>query len=151
VTGDGLSSMTVKKIRNILGGFLFGFGWMTFFCLVYIDSRWTADAPRLADPANGLVYAHNVHGTTVYLSSFQSWAVTLLSVFSIPVSFMGFFILPKRWKNSVVGDKLRWKLVPEEERIAKYATFAGIIFAPAAVYFAGPAIVRVVMSLPPLL
>ncbi|MFT3988065.1 hypothetical protein [Aestuariivirga sp.] len=140
--------MTVKKVRNILGGFLFGFGWMTMFCFFYIDSRWTSDAPKLANSADGLTYAHNVHGTIVYLSYFQWLSERLLVWGSLVAVVAGFALLPKQLGRTQPTGKM---FVPEDNRIAKYATFAGIIFAPAAVYFAGPAIVRMAMSLAALL
>ena len=91
-------------IRNAIAGALTGYGFISFFVFTWLDIQWVHLAPSQPDPAHGLLYVHNEHGSYVYFSAFQATTCAPMFWTSIPLAFVGMFVAPK--KN--VQTTARW-------------------------------------------
>ncbi len=130
-------------LLNAVGGFLTAYGWVAFLCFFYLQWQWASAAPRSPDPAHGLVFPHKEHGTIAYFSAFQATSCALLFATSIPLSFLGMFMSPRR---NVVSRRARLAFWAKWDRddphgVAPWAMRLGVIAAPLFVFFAAPPLV----------
>jgi hypothetical protein len=136
-------SLTARRsnvLRNLIGGFLGGFGPAAFLWLIFLTLKWTNGGAHAPDPGHGLVYPFNNHGTLTYVSAFQATACSLL----FPLSFLSFAvgaaIIPKERKLSERG---RPRLDTNDPLgIAGPAGVAGLVVGSAAIFLVGPLIVH---------
>jgi hypothetical protein len=91
------NSVNKNRLQNFVGGLLFGYGFVTFFLFIYLVNHWAYLAPVNADTAHGFIFPHNQHGSITYFSAFQSTSCSLLPLTSLPISILGWFILPKKY------------------------------------------------------
>ena len=134
---------------NFVGGFLFGYGFVAFFCFFYIDTHWAHLAPVNADPAHGFIFPHNEHGSITYFSAFQATSCYLLFLTSIPISFLGGFITPKKNIKYMKGRlSARMTFDPDDQSGVHWWGFGlGGLASPALVFWIGPAIVEWINSI----
>jgi len=93
-----MNKVNRNVLRNLTRSFLAGYGFVSFFCFFGLVSAWSHTAPRLADTAIGAVFPHNEHGSITYFTAFQGTSAALLFMSSIPLAFLGIFVLPtKMW------------------------------------------------------
>ena len=83
--------------RNAFGSFLFGVGFANFLCFIALEHWWTAKGPKIPDPEHGYIFLHRLQGFVGYFSAFEITATNLLVLASIPLGFIGRFIVPNRW------------------------------------------------------
>jgi hypothetical protein len=91
-----MSSPNENVLRNVAGGLLAGYGFVAFFCFMFLVLHWANVAPRAPDPAHALVFPHNEHGAITYFSAFQATSCALLFATSVPLAFIGMIIAPKK-------------------------------------------------------
>lgn len=133
-----------KDALNAISGFLAAYGWVSFFCFFYLVISWAAKAPHSPDPAAGLIYRHNEHGSITYFSGFQGTSCALLFM-SSPLFFgAGFYLSPKKdviYKTGRLSFSMRFK--PDDPRkVQRVGAVLGAIAAPLFVFLIGPSIVR---------
>src|SRR5690349_4169379 len=85
-----------KDVLNVGGAFLVAYGGVAFICFLYLVARWAHAAPTSPDAARGSLYSHNEHGWITYFSAFQTTSCALLFLTSVPLAFIGVFVIPKR-------------------------------------------------------
>lgn len=137
-----------KDIQNAISGFLAGYGGGAFVCFFYLVISWAAVAPHSPDPAHGLIFPHNEHGSITYFSGFQGTSCALLMATS-PLFFMlGVCISPKKdviAKTGTLSFSMRWK--PDDPRkIQRVSMTVGAIVAPMIVFLIGPSLVNALNS-----
>ena len=93
-----------KTGRLIVSGLLTGSSVAIFFCFLWVDSRWRADAPRSADAIKSLIYPHNDHGLITYVSAFQATSTTLLFATFPTVFLLGWGLAPKKNSETSPAD-----------------------------------------------
>jgi|GEM_PF-2298054 len=145
----GADFISRHALRNFASGFLAAYGSVSFFCFLFLESKWTALAPKAPNIALGAMYQHAVHGAYAYFTGFQTTACSLLFMASLPIAFVGFAIAPKKNVKSAVrrlsigytfdfDDPLaiRWK-----------AGLLGALVTPPLVFMVGPHIVTMLNSM----
>jgi hypothetical protein len=138
-----------KDALNAISGFLAAYGWVSFFCFFYLVISWASVAPHNPDPANGLIYPHNEHGSITYFSAFQSTSCALLFL-SSPLFFgLGFYLTPKKdviYKTGKLSFSMRFK-ADDPRKIQRIGAAAGAIAALLFVFLLGPSLVRSLNSI----
>jgi hypothetical protein len=138
------SKIERDDVRNVFGAFLASYGWVAFFCFAYLVLRWAHAAPTSPDPAGGLVYSHNEHGSITYFSAFQATSCALLFSTSIPLSFVGIFVTPKRnvvYRRGFLSFSSKWD--PDDpKRLGRIGFSLGAVAAPIIVFIVGPSLVN---------
>jgi len=129
---------------NAVSGFLGAYGWVSFFCFLYLVTTWAATAPHIPDPGHGFVFPHNEHGSITYFSGFQGTSCALLFGTS-PLFFMsGLALSPKKnvvFKTGRLGFSMKWE--PDDPRkIRRVAMAIGAAAAPILIFLIGPGLVR---------
>ncbi len=137
-------SKLLNAARNLAGGFLAAYGWVSFFCFMVLDLTWTSAAPAEPNPALGLIYRNNNHGSYTYLSAFQATTCALMFETSIPLFFVALTILPKRnfvgtFRTLGMGAKWDWD---DPRRLSKKAAIVGALATPILVFTVGPHLIR---------
>jgi hypothetical protein len=135
--------------RNAVGGVLWGYGLTAFACFFYLDWTWFHGAPADPDIAAGLIYSHDEHGVVRYLSAFQSTACALMFATSIPLAFVGFFIMPKKnIKGTVRWYAARFTFDQDDPRgLSKWSSIASAVLTPFLVFGAGPYLIHALNDL----
>ncbi len=125
-----------RTARNVVGGFLVGYGIVAFACFFYLVQHWAATAPRAPDVAGGFVFRHNEHGAISYFSAFQGTSCALLFFTSIPIALVGGAIL-------AAGGGFRRAAYAKADPggVAKWGGLAGAVAAPALIFLLGPIVV----------
>ena len=139
-----IAKFNLRDVRNVVGAFLAAYGWVAFFCFVYLDLRWTASTPTSPDPLRGYVFYHSDHGAISYFSAFQVTACSLLLWTSIPLSFIGMLLIPKRninFRRGFLSFSMKWEL-DDPENLNRIASVAGALAAPLLVFVVGPTVVK---------
>lgn len=129
---------------NVGGAFLAAYGWVAFSCFIYLVLRWAHAAPTSPDPARGLVYSHNEHGSITYFSAFQATSCALLLSTSIPLFFLGALVIPKRnvvYRHGFLSVSAKWD--PDDpKRLQRIGLSLGAMAAPIIVFMFGPFLVN---------
>lgn len=125
---------------NLAGGFLFGYGFIAFFCAFGLESWWSNTAPNLPDIAHGLVVPHREHGLLRYYSALQSTASALLFMTSIPLALIGIMLSPKQNLRRR-GGKVRWDH-DDPRGLHRIGRWAGAATAPILLFLIGPALIH---------
>lgn len=138
----------IRTIRNIMGGMLVGWGFVSFFCFLIMNSIWVKSAPSYPNQALGLVYKHNEHGSNTYFSQFQTTASGLILPMSIPMVFLGMLVVPK---NKPIGPEGWYAATFKRQNgfpdlLANRVTIGSAISTPLVFYFVGPYIVRTLIA-----
>ena len=137
-----------NDVLNVGGAFLAAYGWVAFFCFFYLVERWARLAPASPDPAHGYVYSHNEHGWITYFSAFQTTACALLFSTSIPLSFVGIFLTPKRnavYRRGCLSVGAKWD--PDDpKKLQRVGFLLGALAAPILVFIVGPTVVKAVIA-----
>ena len=143
-----LSAFDRKDVLNAISGFLAGYGWVAFFCFFYLVVSWAAVAPHSPDPAHGLIFPHNEHGSITCFSGFQGTSCALLMATSPLFFILGVYISPKKeviTKTGRFGFSMKWK--PDDpHKIQRVAMGVGAIVAPIIVFLIGPSLVNALNS-----
>jgi len=126
--------------RNLIGGFLIGYGFAAAFCMIGLQAWWAGTVPHLPDPAHGQIVAHVEHGVLRYYSAFQSTALMLLILGSIPLFVIGMGISPKGALRRR-GGKMKWDL-DDPAGLHPIGVRAGLAAAPVLVFLLGPVLVH---------
>lgn len=133
-----------NAVLNVVGAFLAAYGWVAFFCFFYLVERWAHSAPTSPDPAHGFVYSHNEHGWITYFSAFQTTACALLLFTSIPLSFVGMLVSPKRnvvYRRGFLSVGANWD--PDDpKKLQRVGFVLGALAAPVLVFVLGPFMVN---------
>ena len=144
-----LSGVSRKDVLNALAGVMAGYAWVSFACFFILVLRWAAIAPHQPDPAHGLIFPHNEHGSITYFSAFQSTSCTLLLNTSPFLFMLAAVIVPKKkavYKSSRLGFSMKWK--PDDPRkIGQVSTAIGSVLALLVVFVLGPPIVTYLNSI----
>ncbi len=120
------------------------YGSVSFLCFLYLSVTWHAQAPHVANASLGEIYANNSHGDYTFFTAFQATTCYLMFTTSIPMSFVGMFVSPK--KN--IRGTVRWYAFSfnwdqdDPKGLGKRAAIASAIATPFFVFFVGPYIVR---------
>ena len=133
-----------NDVLNVGSAFLAAYGFVAFFCFLYVQSRWMNAAPTVPDPAHGYIYSHNEHGSITYFSAFQSTSCWLLFSTSIPISFVGILIGPKRnvvHRRNWLSFGATWD-ADDPRRLQRVGFILGALAAPIIVFIIGPALVN---------
>ena len=142
------AKINLRDVRNVVGAFLASYGWVAFFCFFYLDLRWAASAPTSSDPLRGYVFYHSDHGSIAYFSAFQVTACSLLLWTSIPLSFVGMLLIPKRnvdFRRGFLSFSMKWKL-DGPENLNRIGFVAGALAAPLLVFVVGPTVVNALVA-----
>jgi len=127
----------------VISGFLAAYGWVSFFCFFYLVISWAAVAPHSPDPAHGLIFPHNEHGSITYFSGFQGTSCALLFGTSPLLCLFGVYLSPKKEVISKTGKlsfSMKWK--PDDPRkIQRLGMTLGAVVAPLVVFLLGPNLV----------
>jgi hypothetical protein len=135
---------TVNAIRNLIGGLLVGYGFVSFFCFGILEELWANAAPRQPNAALGITFVHNEHGSYTYFSGFQATAGALMFWTSIPLCFLGMLLAPRKKVNGTAGwyaSKFN-RDQDDLDVLTKWAALAGAVASPLFLFFVGPYIVR---------
>ncbi|MDB5712710.1 MAG: hypothetical protein JWO15_107 [Sphingomonadales bacterium] len=139
-----ISRIKHRDALNVVGPFLAAYGWVAFFCFFYLVERWAHAAPTSPNAAHGYVYPHNEHGWVTYFSAFQATAAALLFSTSIPISFVGILVSPKRdviYRRGFLSISAKWD--PDDpRRLQRFGFFGGAAAAPIIVFLFGPSLVE---------
>ena len=133
-----------KNALNAISGFLAGYGWVSFVCFLYLVSSWSARAPQSPDPANGLIYPRNEHGSITYFSGFQGTSCALLFTSSLLFFGVGFYLTPKKdvtYKSGRLSFLMKFKS-DDPDKIQRVGVAVGAIAAPLIIFLLGPSIVH---------
>lgn len=137
-----------NDILNVVGAFLAAYGWVAFFCFLYVVERWAHSAPTSPDPAHGLVYSHNEHGWITYFSAFQTTTCALLFSTSIPLSLVGILVSPKRnvvYRRGCLSVGAKWD--PDDpKKLQRVGFLLGAVAAPILVFILGPIVVNALVN-----
>jgi hypothetical protein len=137
-----------NDILNVAGGFLAAYGFIAFFCFLYLVERWAHGAPTSPDPTHGYIYPHNEHGWITYFSAFQATSCALLFATSIPLSFLGAFIMPRRnvqYRRGCLSVGAKWD--PDDpKKLQRVGGLVGAASSPLIVFVAGPHLVAALVS-----
>ena len=138
------NSINKNTWLNFAGGLLVGYGFVAFFCFIYLSTHWAHLAPVNADPANGLIFPHNEHGSITYFSAFQATSCYIMFLTSIPISFLGWFITPKKNIKHMRGRlSFRMTFDPDDKNgVFRWGFGLGGLASPAIVFWVGPNIVN---------
>lgn len=143
---DGLGR---KDALNAVSGFFAGYGWVSFACFFYLVITWASAAPHEPDPAHGLIYPHNEHGTITYFSGFQGTSCALLFATSPLFFFLAVSLSPKKnvaLKTGRLGFGMKWE--PDDPtKIQHFSMIAGAFTALPVVFLLGPSLVTALNSL----
>ena len=133
-----------RPARNIAAGLLTGFAVSAFLFFLIADVGWFRGAPSSAQPALGLTYPHNEHGSVGYFSAFQAATCTILPPLAALLFFAGWRILPKK-NIRVRSDKLSMSMrfdPDDPERVLGWSQLAGFVLAPVILYGVGQPLLR---------
>lgn len=133
-----------KALRNVIGGFLAAYGWVSFFCFIGLVRYWATTAPTMPDPVKGLIFPHNEHGLITFFSAFQGTSCALLFATSIPLGFLGILIGPKKnviSRSGTLWFSAKWEQ-DDPQKLAPWAMACGAISAPILVFLIGPPLVN---------
>jgi len=137
-----------NDVLNVGGAFLAAYGWVAFFLFLYLDQRWAHGAPTSPNPATGYIYSHDEHGWITYFSAFQATSCALLFSTSIPISFIGIFVSPKRnvvCRRGFLSVGANWD--PDDpKRLQRIGFACGALAAPILVLIAGPILVNALIA-----
>ena len=143
-----LAKIDRNDVLNVVGASLAAYGWVAFFCFLYLVERWAHSAPTSPDPARGLIYSHNEHGWITYFSAFQATSCALLFATSTPLSFLGIFVSPKRnviYRRGFLSVGAKWD--PDDPKKLQRIGFAiGAVAAPILVFVVGPYLVKALIA-----
>jgi hypothetical protein len=133
-----------KSVLNVGSAFLAAYGFVAFFCFLYVQGRWFNAAPTVPDAARGYIYSHNERGSIAYFSAFQSTSCWVLFWTSIPISFVGILMGPKRnvvHRRNWLSFGATWH--PDDPKnLQRVGFILGALAAPAIVFIVGPALVN---------
>ena len=133
-----------KSVRSVLGGALCGYGFVSFFCFLYLVETWHAEAPHSANVWSGAIYPHNEHGDYRFFTAFQATTCFLMFPTSIPTFLLGILISPKKNIRGTArwyGFNYHWDQ-DDPNGLGKRAAISTAIATPFLVFFAGPYVVR---------
>jgi hypothetical protein len=86
----------MKAARRVIAGFFVGYGFVSFVYFMVLDQFWVRAGPRQPNPAFGLIFPHNEHGSYTYFTQFQTTTCALMFATSIPVAILGVLLAPKK-------------------------------------------------------
>jgi hypothetical protein len=138
-----MNATKLRSIRKVIGSILFGFGLMNLFCIGLLELWWTSHGPKAPDPEHGFIFLHSEKWLIAYFSQFQVTAVGLLFYVSIPVTVLGYLIVPRKWDiapNSRI-EKYPKLTIDDPSKISRWGVPLGFIASPLAIYFIGPSFV----------
>lgn len=144
-----MGSFDRKDVLNAISGFLAAYAWVSFFCFFYLVIRWTAVAPHSPDPAHGLIFPHNEHGSITYFSGFQGTSCALLISTSPILFILGLCLSPKKEVVTSTGRfsfSMKWKQ-DDPHKILRFGMTLGAVIAPLVVFLWGPPLVTKLNSL----
>ena len=133
-----------NDIRNVVGAFLAAYGFVAFFCFIYLVERWAHLGPTPPDPSHGYVYSHNEHGSITYFTAFQATSWVILFSTSIPISFVGMFVTPKRnvvYRRGFLSIGATWDQ-DDPKRLQRFGYGCGAVAAPILLFVLGPLLVK---------
>jgi hypothetical protein len=115
-----------------------------FFCYFCLDLTWAHLAPTSPNPAEGLIYSHAEHGAVTYFSAFQATSEALLFATSIPLAFIGFFIVPKRRRVARRGCLSFAGQFDSDDpnHVGPIGSYSGVLSAPLVVFVLGPPLIN---------
>lgn len=128
---------------NALGGFFGGYGITAFVCFAVFGHTWVSAAPHTPDPSGGLIYPHNEHGWTTYLSGFQATSLWLLFYPSILFMALSSYLLPKRnWvvrkTRFSIGSTFDWD---DPHKLSRWGVVAGACSALVILFVVSPPVI----------
>lgn len=135
----GQSDPRANSTRNIVAGLLGAYGFISFWCFLFLEQKWAATAPTAPNPSLGLIYRHNDHGVYTYFSAFQATTCAVMFMTCIPVFMIAVAVTPKvnvvtkvRW----FGFNSRWD-ADDPKSLRWKAALLGAIATPPLVFFVG--------------
>lgn len=138
-----LSGVARKDALNAISGFMAAYGWVSFFCFFYLVISWAGVAPHEPDPARGLIFPHNEHGSITYFSAFQGTSCALLFGTSPLLFMIAVWLSPKKdavYEARTLAISIRWK--PDDPRkIQRVGMALGAVAAPLVIFLIGPTLV----------
>ena len=146
---SGAKPIHSNTVLNAVGGFLFGYGFVAFFCFLGIVEHWAATAPTVPVPSVGAIFPHNDHGSITYFTAFQATSCALLFDTSIPLAFLGGLIAPR--KNIKSRSRfLTWRATWDQDdpsHMFKWPFALGALAAPVIVFRLGPCLIHWLIAL----
>ena len=126
-------------VRNAFGSFLVGVGFANFICTIFLEFWWTETGPKIPDPMLGYVFLHRFKGFVGYFSAFEITTISLLFYASIPLCFIGRFIMPNKWDIAPNGilQKFPKLVIDDPTKIYRWGMPLGFIAGPFVLYFVG--------------
>lgn len=132
-----------RDTLNAIAGFMAAYGAVSFFCFFYLVISWAGAAPHQPDPAHGLIFRHNEHGSITYFSAFQGTSCALLFATS-PIFFcVALLVTPKSniWYYSrTLAFSMKWQS-DDPHKIQPIGMVLGAAVAPIVVFLLGPVLV----------
>jgi hypothetical protein len=141
--------MWTNITRNAIGTFLFAYGFVAFFCFIYLSQHWNQFAPDAPDPAHGLLYPHNEKGRITYFSAFQGTACSLLFSTSLPLGMIGILICPRKnelYKSNFLSARVTFE-ADDPFQVRRWGALVGLAFAPFFIFRIGPHLIGWLNSL----
>ena len=133
-----------NSVRNVLSGALAAYGWVSFFCFMYLSTSWHAQAPHQPNMALGEIYANNNHGSYAFFTAFQATTCSVMFSTSIPLFFAAVLISPKaniRGHATWYAFRYQWDS-NDPKHLQRGAAIASAIATPFFVFLVGPSIIR---------
>jgi hypothetical protein len=144
-----LARIDQKDALNAISGFLAAYGWVSLMCFFYLVTSWAGDAPHIPDPAHGLIFPHNEHGSITYFSALQGTTCALLFSTSPLLFIVAIYISPKKeivYQSRKLGFSMKWK--PDDpKKIQRVGMALGAVAAPLVVFLLLPSFVTYLNSI----
>ena len=138
-----------RDALNAVAGFMAAYGLVSFFCFFYLVTTWAGVAPHQPDPAHGLIFRHNEHGSITYFSASQGTSCALLFATSPMFFFAAIAITPKkdvRYMPATFGASMKWQ--PDDPRkMQRVGVGLGAVVTPIVVFLIGPTLVTALNSI----
>jgi hypothetical protein len=129
---------------NAIAGFAIAYGMASWVCFISLFMFWSSMAPVGPDPANGLIFLNNVHGSITYFSAFQVTSCAILFYTCPLIWIIACAIVPKKdvvVRTGRLSYYATWR--PDDpQKTGRWGMAAGTICAPLFIFTVGPYLVR---------
>lgn len=121
---------------NVVGAFLATYGLLAQLLFLILLKYWESALPKAYDSMLGYNVPHNEHGSITYFSKFEGTSCNILFFTSVPILFLGVFLVPKKGNGGA-----RW-VFNDPLRLRYWGFLSGAMAAPLIIFGLGPPFVR---------
>lgn len=135
-----LRRLGFNETLNFVGGLLVAYGFVAQLCFFLLLDHWEKVLPKVPNSTPGYVFEHSEHGAISYFSGFEGVSCTILFFTSVPIAFLGVFLMPKKNFIALRADR------NDPNNIQPYGLVSGAIAALLIIFVVGPPFVRLLNS-----